>query len=213
MRLFLVVKAVKVRRQLGEGLMAAIGNSGMIPESTLALISELNKVRRGIADMELDCDRSIRTIQDFIQEGPTKIKNRTMTCLEISAITYSIIYLCKHEEYSMREYAEHALNHIFSCLKTLTEDSSSLVKLLEQQLVGVYLLTVNDEMILKTVLKCLRSLIMFVKETGVETRHRLGDLAALCNSKDENEDFFECFLGIKLKQRQRCLKNLRKRIE
>lgn len=73
MRLFLVVKAVKVRRQLGEGLMAAIGNSGMIPESTLALISELNKVRRGIADMELDCDRSIRAIQDFIKEGPNKI--------------------------------------------------------------------------------------------------------------------------------------------
>lgn len=155
--------------------------------------------------MEVDCDRSIRAIQDFIQGG----HSNSMTCLELSAVTYSVVYLCQHEEYSMREYAEHALNHIFTCLKTLKEDSTNLIKLLEQQLVGVYLVTVSEEMVLKTVLKCLKSLIMFVWETGAATRHQLGNLAPLCNSKDENEDFFECFLGIKLKQRQRCLKNLR----
>jgi hypothetical protein len=136
-----------------------------------------------------------------------------MTLSELSAITYCIIYLCKHEEYSMREYAEYALNHILTCLRALREDSSGLINILEQQLVGVYLVTVNDEMVLKTVLKCLRALILYVKETGVDTRHRLESLASLCNLKDSNEDFFECFLGIKLKQRQRCLKDLKSRIE
>ena len=122
-----------------------------------------------------------------------------MSLPELSAITYCIIYLCKHEEYSMREYAEYALNHIFTCLRALKTDSSGLINILEQQLVGVYLVSVNDEMVLKTVLKCLRALILYVKETGVETRHRLENLASLCNVKDSNEDFFECFLGIKLK--------------
>jgi len=139
-----------------------------------------------------------------------------MTALEVRAVTCSVAYLCKHEEYSMREYAEHALNHIFGCLRAQKEDpandidtdAQSLVRLLERQFVEVYLVTVRDEMVLKTVLRCLRSLIVFVKEQNLETKYQLDALAPLCNPKDENEDFFECFLAIKLKQRQRCLKKL-----
>ena len=37
--------------------------------------------------------------------------------IEIQAITYCIVYLMQHEEYSMREYALYGLNHTFLCLK------------------------------------------------------------------------------------------------
>jgi len=183
----------------------------MVSVEALTLIRDLNKMKRGIADMEIDCDSSIQAIQDFIQGD----RQSSMTSLEVSAVTCSVAYLCKHEEYSMREYAEHALNHIFGCLRAQKEDQGtlSLVRLLEGQFVEVYLVTVRDEMVLKTVLRCLRSLIVFVKEQNLETKYQLDALASLCNPKDENEDFFECFLAIKLKQRQRCLKRLKQRIE
>lgn len=168
-------------------------------------------MKRGIADMEIDCDSAIQAIQTFIQGD----RQSSMTSLEVCAVTCSVAYLCKHEEYSMREYAEHALNHIFGCLRTQKEDQGALnlVRLLERQFVEVYLVTVRDEMALKTVLRCLRSLIVFVKEQNLETKYQLDALAPLCNPKDENVDFFECFLAIKLKQRQRCLQRLKQRIE
>jgi hypothetical protein len=168
-------------------------------------------MKRGIADMEIDCDSAIQAIQTFIQGD----RQSSMTSLEVCAVTCSVAYLCKHEEYSMREYAEHALNHIFGCLQAQKEDQGALnlVRLLERQFVEVYLVTVRDEMALKTVLRCLRSLIVFVKEQNLETKYQLDALAPLCNPKDENVDFFECFLAIKLKQRQRCLQRLKQRIE
>jgi len=56
MQLFLIVKAVKVRNQLSMGLKTALGGFGMISDTALTLICDLNKVRRGVADMEMDCD-------------------------------------------------------------------------------------------------------------------------------------------------------------
>ena len=80
--------------------------------------------------MELNCDSAIKAIQAFIQGD----RLSSMTALEVSAVTCSVAYLCKHEEYSMREYAEHALNHIFDCLRAQKKDqgSHSLVRLLER---------------------------------------------------------------------------------
>lgn len=40
---------------------------------------------------------------------------------EISALTYSITYLCQHEEYSMREYALLGLDHVLRYLEKSKE--------------------------------------------------------------------------------------------
>lgn len=67
----------------------------------------------------------------------------------------------------------------------------------------------KDELALKTVLKCLRSLVMFAKECSIDTRHEIATLVPLCNAKEENLDFFLSCLSIKLKERQRSLKSLK----
>lgn len=71
----------------------------------------------------------------------------------------------------------------------------------------VYLHTVKDELVLKTVMQGLRSLITFFGKTGIESRQNLASLASLVN-KDENEDIFTTILSIKLKSRQKSLKRL-----
>jgi len=39
----------------------------MVSVEALTLIRDLNKMKRGIADMEIDCDSSIQAIQGFLQ--------------------------------------------------------------------------------------------------------------------------------------------------
>jgi len=62
--------------------------------------------------MELDCDRAISSIKLFLTN-----KEYILQEIDIAAITYNIIYLVQNEEYSVREYAEHAIGEILSRLK------------------------------------------------------------------------------------------------
>ena len=52
-----------------------------------------------------------------------------MLPLDLNMLVYNILYLIVHEEYSVREYAEHALSHL---LPIMTE---KLIKFIESQLV------------------------------------------------------------------------------
>ena len=61
-------------------------------------------------------------------------------------------------------------------------------------------------MVLKSVLGLFRSYIGFLKEQ--KSSSILINLAPLINLKDENDDFFTLFTGIKLKSRQRAMKML-----
>lgn len=80
----------------------------------LDMVVELNRLKRGLADLEQDCDSAIKAIQAFIEHATVG----QYQVFEMSAVAYSVTYLCQHEEYSMREYALHGLNHI---LKFLSE--------------------------------------------------------------------------------------------
>lgn len=99
-------------------------------------------------------------------------------------------------------------------LKTQSHEyQTKLVQLIENQFVGTYLHLVKDEMALKTVLRCVRSLIVYTHEQKIETRHQLYNLISLCNVKDEAVDFFSNCLSIKLKERQRSMKILKTKLE
>lgn len=112
-QLFMHVENPKVRSQLAQGLQRALTGSSLLGEECLAQICQLNKVKRGLADLELDCDKAIAAIQ-FISEQ--KILEKC-ACHELNLITYSIIFLCQHEEYSVREYASHFIDHILKLCK------------------------------------------------------------------------------------------------
>lgn len=87
----------------------------------------------------------------------------------LKAISYSIAYFCQHEEYSVREYATHFVEYVLQlCRARMDKDQEeirSLVNLMEQQFVQDYLRMVKDEMVLKSVLICLRSLVLFCHDT------------------------------------------------
>jgi len=60
-------------------------------------------------------------------------------------------------------------------------------------------------MILKTLLDTLRHYIHFLKTPDAQPSI-LRSLLPLVNVKDDNDDFFAMFLGIKMKTRQKALK-------
>ena len=59
-RLFMCVKGIRVRRQLAEGLQTAL--KGIINNKVLDLLTNLNQLKRGLADLELDCDKAISAL-------------------------------------------------------------------------------------------------------------------------------------------------------
>jgi hypothetical protein len=187
LQLFMYVKSPKVRAALAQGIQSL----GLMNASTLQMIVGMNKLKRGLADMELDIDQAIKAIQTFLE-------NESYSLIEKFSITYCVVFLMQHEEYSMREYAHHGLNHVLKCMKG--EDSTKLVEQVETQIVKVYMTNVKDELVLKSVLQCLKSLIIFVNENKIVSKNDLASLHPLI-MKDENEDFFHCVLSIKLKQR------------
>lgn len=215
LQLFLHILNPRIRQQLALGLQAAFAagtskssHHGFLSEGCLAQLVNLNKLKRGLADLELDCDSAISAIQSMT-EDPSQLL-QSFDVHQLAAIAYSTSYYCRHDEYSVREYAIHFLAYLLNHAKS----RFSLLELrniffqIEQQFVRVYLAGVKDELVLKSVLEGLRSLIVFAKETGVQSQYGLSELFPLCNPSDDNDDFFSGFLGIKLKQRQRCLKSL-----
>tara|TARA_B110000285_G_C15121263_1_gene617288 strand:- start:729 stop:1079 length:351 start_codon:yes stop_codon:yes gene_type:complete len=116
----------------------------------LDLLVELNRLKRGLADLELDCEAAIRALQTFSEDPSVSEKS----LLEISAAAYCIAYLCQHEEYSMREHALLGLNRVLEYLRGAgrSKEAAGLVEQIETQLVRVYLATIKDELVLKTVL-------------------------------------------------------------
>jgi len=86
-------------------------------DSVLSLINGLCQVKRGLADLEQDCDKAIKAMKLLIDE----IQLNDLTLFEVSAITYNLVFLCHNDEYSIREYAIHGLNTIFEHFKSQRE--------------------------------------------------------------------------------------------
>lgn len=184
-------------------------HQGIVSAHCLTLIKNLNKLRRGVADLELDSDNVIVAIKEFISH-----KDQTIGVNDVFAVAYNILYLVANEEYSVREYAEHAFSFLLEKLKGFpVAEQEKLVQLVENQFVGDFLHTVKDELALKTVLICLRHLVVFANEQGIQTRHMVKNLMPLCSPKDETIDFFANCLSIKLKERQRSLKILKTHLD
>ena len=80
-----------------------------------------------------------------------------MKPLEINALTYSILHLLKNDEFSVRDYAQHAFGHLLPLL------DAKVLRLCEQHLINCVKL-IHDELVLKSVLAAFRALIQQAKE-------------------------------------------------
>jgi hypothetical protein len=159
-----MLRNLRVRRTFSEGLIQAIPKAKSIAgEETISLdvlelIGNLNKLKKGVADLELDYDSAIGAIQKLVGLSP-----ESLNFLELQSITYNVLYLLKNNEFSMRDYSVHAFTNILAALNLRLDHPSAknLIALIERQL--LIDLKIQDEMILKSILDCFRQLIGFFK--------------------------------------------------
>ena len=83
-------------------------------DRVLQLNIDLNKLKRGLADLEIDCDSAIQALQVF--------EFKDLSFIETGAIVYNLLLLCQHEEYSMREYALVSLQKALDWLTQLDDN-------------------------------------------------------------------------------------------
>jgi len=121
LQMFMVMKGKRSREEMSNGLAGVLGeggkHSGLLLNQTLHIIKNLNKLKRGVADKELDSDNIILTIKQFIQPQTTEF-----TSIDLSAIAYCILNLVADDEYSVREYAEHALTYLLEKAKGINKE-------------------------------------------------------------------------------------------
>jgi hypothetical protein len=94
-----------------------LANKCEIKPEVLETVTNLNKLRRGAADMELDYDLVIKTIKSIIEsedEFSDKLKP-----LELQIISYNILHLLLNDEFSVRDFANHFVKQVLldKCLK------------------------------------------------------------------------------------------------
>ena len=155
--MFLDMQSRKARQLLANGLYNTLSSRGYaVSEPILMIVVNLNTVKKGTADIDFDLDKVLNAIKHI-----TKYDSSTMLALDLNLLVYGVLYLLANEEFSVREYSEHALAHLLPNL------SEALVKLVERQLVQ-YIRSIRDEMIMKTVLTSLRSLVMFSKSLSFD---------------------------------------------
>jgi len=104
----------------------------------LGLVVDLNSVRHGLADVALDFDKVFAAIKTISTIGVTRE-------LEVNLLTYCTLHLLTCDEYSVRDYALHALSNMIPKLDL------KVFKVCEQQLVS-YIRNSDDEMVLKSIL-------------------------------------------------------------
>ena len=59
-------------------------------DSVLSLINGLCQVKRGLADLEQDCDKAIQGMKSLIEE----FELNDLTLFEVNVITYNLVFLC-----------------------------------------------------------------------------------------------------------------------
>ena len=183
--LLLYMESKKVRQSLTEGLMLSLEGSDLMRQEYLQMIKDMCSLKKGMADVPLDYDKVLNAIKkitelDFTNEQHVKR-------LETNAFTYLIVHLLKNEEFSVRDYAQHAFSHILPAL------DAKVFRQCEIQIIS-YIKQNNDELVLKTVLAAFKSMISHAtaKDLHQSVSFHLEPLL-LAN---QNDDFFSQILSM-----------------
>lgn len=156
LQLFLNLKNIRIRNTLAVGLKDSL-KGNILKSDVLEVIVNLNKLKRGAADLELDYDLIIKTIESLMSNDLS-----TWNRLELQGVSYSILYLISSEEFSVRDYAAHFVKNVLLDNKLRENNYTQMIQLIEQ-MIKENLSKVKDEMILKTVLDITRHYINFAK--------------------------------------------------
>jgi hypothetical protein len=140
--MFLRMESKKAREILAKGVCAAQDTPVM------RIVVDLNTVKKGLADIDYDFEKVLGGIKSVIDLSPEQRKSS-----DLNLLLYCILSLLVHIEYSVREYALHAMNILLPSLdEKLFKTSESF--LLQQ------LKVTRDEMVMRGVLLAVRSLVL-----------------------------------------------------
>jgi hypothetical protein len=103
--IFLDLSSKNVREKLITGLKNVLSKDTGVSNESLTLVMELNTVKRGLADIELDFDVVLTAIQKLNDTLDSKKQPYTQTKLDKMLVVYNIIYLVIHPEFSVRDFS------------------------------------------------------------------------------------------------------------
>lgn len=102
------MKNLKVRETLCFALLDNASKIDCVREEVMQSILNLNKIKRGLADVEIDYDLAIKTIEQIERTGLYKL-----SAFELKTFTYSILFHLQSPEFSLRDYCSHFMKQIF----------------------------------------------------------------------------------------------------
>ena len=184
--MFLMMESKKAREVLAKGIYSAFETP------TLQIVVDLNTVKKGFADIDYDFDKVLGGIK-----AVTELSQDQRESGNLNLICFCILSLLTHTEYSVREYALHALTVLLPSL------DEKLFKKAEGFLLQQLKVT-RDEMVMRGILLAVRALVMQSQQVSFKCASQ--DLTPLINQ--EHEDFFAQILSMQLPQRLKALRKL-----
>lgn len=210
----------------------------IIPDSqvqkSITYVRNMNKIKKGFATATLDYDKAITNATEF----QDKILP-TATFDESVAILFQVIHFLNSSELSLRvsatslldsfiaKYYKDIIDYSNQDMKPESEDLVNRSKFISLHLIPSIRSIINTKTeelllkatfkILKRYLQCIRDLYSnenleeILKELKVPKEYL--DLACVIDEKDENADFFENILNIKLQRRYKAIRLLCKKLE
>ena len=197
-------------------------------------VVNMNKIKPGLAITQLDFDKAINSLTKFADE-----KLDISSFEESIAILFQLIRFIAHNELALRAAAvivmekflwkyqrdiqEYAVSEMKPDPKDIIERSNFITYHLLPS-IRLYLNTLTDELQLKGCLKVFRKYIIWISELNAndQTKNFKSeltipdehiDLIWVINQTDENIDFFENILNIKLQRRYKAIRQLVTKID
>lgn len=128
---------------------------------------DLNTIKKGLADIDYDFDKVLGGIK-----AVTELNQEQRESGNLNLLCFCILSLLIHTEYSVREYALHALSVLLPSM------DEKLFKKAEGFLLQ-QLKVIRDEMVMRSVLLAVRSLV--IQSQQVSFRCASHDLTPLIN--------------------------------
>ena len=179
------------------GLERSLQTSDCVSTATLSWIKDMNCIKKGLADAPLDFDKVLSAIKNVTEIGQAK---EPLKPLEVNALTYNILHLLKSEEFSVRDYASHALAHLLPLL------DEKVFRLCELQIID-YTKLIHDELILKSILAAFKTLIQQAVAKDFQNTVSFS-LQPLLFSNQGDDGFFTQILSMQMAHRSKALRKL-----
>ena len=113
--MMLSMESRKARETFTAGLHSVLGSSGILKSEVLGTIQNLNTVKRGTADVNLDYDKVLAALGTV-----GELAARGLNAAEACALLFNVLNLIKCDEYAVRDYSLHSIEKLIEHISPQT---------------------------------------------------------------------------------------------